>query len=176
MATSTTNLNLIKPADGEPVDVDTLNANSDTIDAQFGDNPFGHMGVDDGFQNIAAAAVINISNAQILKGGMTYDDAANALVVPKAGRYRIAVRGYGSGGGVGSWYDISARKNTVGIAGALVRIFQGGATDFFDYVECQVTLAVGDKIQLYGDSTAGSTWGTDGYNGTYLEVEYKGDV
>lgn len=140
--------------------------------------PFGHMGKTDGFQDINPAAVVTMAAAQILRGGITFDNATDSLVIPKDGLYRVAVKGYYSGGTVPSRAEMLARKvtGTVSLYGSRVSVSKPDSSDYYDYSEGVHELNAGDKIQIYasGSSTAGSAWGTDGYNGVYLEVEWKG--
>lgn len=144
--------------------------------------PFGHMGRTAGFQTIASAtngAYIQMDAAQDLAGGMTFDNATDALVVPIAGRYRILIRGYFTGG---SAYDCFAQatvnstatpptpSDTLG-TGAL--LYKQSTGDIMVHGQASARLAAGDKVRLW-QSTLQNAWGTTGYNGAWLEVEYVG--
>lgn len=143
--------------------------------------PFGHIGRALGFQTGTSETVDNIAivAAQKLRGGMTFDIATNALVIPKDGLYMIRIRPYFTGatsnicivrplitGGPGEpieasglWW--SSPKTT-------------GYSDLHDTVEREVPLKAGQKVQL-GFLTTLSIWGTNGYNGAWLEAKYIGE-
>lgn len=136
--------------------------------------PFGHMGRTQGFAGATSGgSVVVMAAAQDLRGGMTFDLASSSLVLPKSGLYRVTVRPYISGG---ASYAASgkAQRNLADISGSVTQAWKA---DSADYVWCSsVTkpMNAGDKINLIVGSAGGvgSYWGTDGYNGASLEVEF----
>lgn len=131
---------------------------------------FGHMGRTAGFQTINPATKVIMDAAQILAGGVTFDNANDALVVPSAGNYRVTVQGMFSG----ATTNLNLMKAQVN--GSDVVLSTGPKPDGNDqryFASGIVTLAANDKVTLIGLSTA-STWGTSGYDGVYLEVELVG--
>jgi hypothetical protein len=135
--------------------------------------PFGHMGKTNGFQTISTSATVVMNAAQELVGGVTYNNTNNALVVPVAGRYQVTVCFYTSGG-VG--YGTGAiMKNGVS-TGIVARVQQtSGANDMASSMTGQVPLAAGDQLSIVGGFPF-NTYGSTGYNGTYLEAEFQGPV
>lgn len=140
--------------------------------------PFGHIGRTAGFQAISGNGSYPTMVSQILKGGMTF--SSNGLVVPKNGLYQLTLKGYFTGGGtyscemaatinsaivpVGGGDSFNALGNLVG--------WKGGAQDYSFWSVGHRQLTAGDTIRLWMKSPADSTWGTNGYNGSYLEVRY----
>lgn len=141
---------------------------------------FGHVGSVDGFQPISGGvgAYTVFSAAQELQGGMTFDNASDALVVPIAGLYEIHVKGYATGG---SNYMGSAEATVNSTAlppgtsglGAITSFYKWDAGDYIAHGYVRRRLAALDKVRLWQGSP-GSTWGSNGYNGGYLEVLYVG--
>lgn len=129
--------------------------------------PFAHMGKTDGFTP-GNANPVSMAAAQILRGGVTFDNAADALVIQRAGLYSMRAKAYFSGGATGlcTVVILINGANSGGIA-------QWNKVQVDEIGHCQITrpLAVGDKISLQTTSPA-SVYGADGYNGTWLEVEY----
>lgn len=138
---------------------------------------FGHAGKTNGFQAITAAdSSFVITTAQILKGGMQFDSAfGGRLVVPVAGTYRVNAQYYYSGSSNITCFG-NVYKNG---AGTLMPARHMGwkAGDGSDHCASAVgfvQLAAGDKIGIGGNSSA-NAWGSDGFNGCYIEVELVGD-
>jgi len=129
--------------------------------------PFGHAGKTNGFT--VAATPVPLA-AQVLRGGMTFDAVNNALVIPIAGSYRITAKLYSSGGQTGLC-SISARVNA-GSTGAGAQ-WTKTAVDEFQSGAIVRPFSAGDKIDMTVTSPA-DVYGSDGYNGTFLEVEYVG--
>lgn len=137
--------------------------------------PFGHMGASNGFQAVSGAGtIVAMSAAQELAGGMTFDNAADSLVVPKAGLYRITCRGYLSGS-AGYIATIKAQKNLTDIAGTYGASWKADSSDYIVVTTVTRRLAAGDKINLIAGSgnSAGSSYGIDGYNGSALELSWE---
>lgn len=131
---------------------------------------FGHMGRTGGFQTIGKNwTEVQMDTAQILSGGVTKN--GNSLVAPVAGLYRITGRGYTSGGGGGD----------DGIAGVFINgslRFHAGTgkttgNDVTAMVQAVERLNAGDKVSLW--QLYQSAYGTNGYNGSYLELERLAD-
>lgn len=138
------------------------------------DVPYGHAGRTAGFQTIGAADVaVGLDVAQRLAGGMTFETAASGrFVIPKSGQYWIITRIYATGG-TGYASRGGAYVNSVKIAGSDVKFWKGDASDFYNFGISRFYFNAGDKVGLGMDSPAGaSTWGTDGYNGSWLELWY----
>lgn len=151
---------------------------ADTIDGYLGDifqAPFGHLGKTNGFQSLATPAKVTFTAAQILRGGMTFDDAADALVLPVAGLYRLTCRGYASGSTAvrNRFYLIKNGVTTDPVAGADMTFDKGTSDDFAQSCTGSAIFAAGDKIAMFASSPV-STWGTSGYNGAFIEAEYVG--
>lgn len=138
--------------------------------------PLGHMGKTGGFQggNSAPGTTITMTQAQVLKGGMTFDDASDALVVPKDGLYRVTVQGMFSGAASGSNIAIAQFKRGAAAAADIGSPAAGPKPDSADVrytATSMVPLLAGDKVSLL-QKTAVSSWGTNGYDGSYLELAY----
>lgn len=153
----------------------------DAIDADVHDilyAPFGHMGKTNGFQSLATPAKVVFTQAQILRGGMTFDDAADALVLPVAGLYRLTCRALVSGG-VAARNRFYLIKNGVvadPVAGADMTFDkESSAADYAQSCTGTAIFAAGDKIGMYASSPA-QTWGTSGWNGAFVEAEFVGPV
>lgn len=144
--------------------------------------PYGHMGKTNGFQQLSGSgAIVIMDAAQELRGGMTFDNATDSLVIPVTGRYRAHVRGYFSGttsglnvarlflNGVAA--DSTVRGGVLDKVGCQAVKTDSG--DIYHGNSAVVPLTVGDKVAL-GMYSGVSAWGTNGYNGSYLEIEYVG--
>lgn len=182
MSGVTDNYGLILPAAGEPYDVGVTNANNIAVDAEIkklNDNkiPFGHMGRTNAFQNLAGAgaATVIMDAAQILFGGMTFSNADDALVVPKAGWYRVYIKAFFTG--AANETNVAGIKvNGTAVNGphqaSSLQVNKQGGGDVFPHSSGMVQFAAGDKVALYHTSNV-STWGTNGYDGAWLELEFK---
>lgn len=148
-----------------------------TVDAAIAglpDIPTGHAGRTAGFEAISAVngAYVTLAS-QDLTGGMTF--ASNGLVVPRTGRYRITSKIYLTGG-AGYTGSFGAVINSTALpaptpSAGLGLVHKPDALDYTYWSEVTRSLTVGDTVRLWA-SSVGSTWGTDGYNGSYLELEY----
>lgn len=139
--------------------------------------PAGHMGKTGGFQagsgNLTGVTQV-MAQAQLLKGGVTYDNTNNALVIPKDGTYRITVQGMTSG--ATSATNITKAQVRRGTAnpvdiGAPATGPKPDNQDVRYSATSMVPLLAGDKISLLQASNA-SSWGTTGYDGSYVEVDW----
>ena len=138
--------------------------------------PFGHMGRTASFGNASANGTIVVMDAaQDLKGGMTFDNATDSLVIPLTGMYRVTVKPYLSGGSGYSGFA-KAQRNLTDISGSFTNLWKANNADYMWTAYTVKGYNAGDKINLIvgSEAGAGSFWGTDGYNGCYLEVEYVG--
>lgn len=147
--------------------------------------PFGHAGRSMGFQagagNSTDAKVV--ITPQKLRGGMTFNQDNFALVVPRAGYYNVRVRAYFSGTnsdvclikprfknlGAGVSEPAEASGNWASINKTT------GAADIHYTVDRDIPLPAGAHIEHWFMSNQ-STWGTDGYNGTWIEARYIGPL
>lgn len=147
--------------------------------------PFGHVGCTDGFQAIGASlsngAYVVFSAAQELVGGMTFSNANDALVVPIAGRYLITGKWYATGGSLYQVIgDVTINNNAIppaagNRAGCQTTFWKQDSGDYVGGISVVRRLAAGDNLRLWmALGAAASTYGTTGYNGSYLEALYVG--
>jgi hypothetical protein len=180
---------LLKPDPNEFYDVTVLNNNFDKIDAAIGapsggggggfapgTKPFGHMGRTQGFQAVSNTnnSIIGFTAAQILHGGVTFDAANNALIVPISGYYRVNIKGYASGGTAPYMMTFLAYRNGASLSEHFT-VSKPDGNDMCSSASGIVSLNAGDKITEYcaSNPAAGSnTWGTNGFNGTFIEIEW----
>lgn len=140
---------------------------------------FGHMGMTGGFQNVSSPdwTTLKIDAAQELVGGVAFDAAAKALVAPTAGRYQIVARFYATGTGGGNAASGQVLLNRSGansvLDGSYTNFWKGSNLDFTNISTMTRLLQAGDKISMQM-IYASSTWGTTGYNGSWLELLYIG--
>ncbi|ALY09277.1 hypothetical protein FDG92_gp05 [Arthrobacter phage Jasmine] len=180
MPTPTPNLLLQKAAAGENYDLDLTNENLDKIDAAVGnrlrlDDPFGHIGRTAGFQTINGVDVgVIITAAQELRGMVFETSSAGRLVIPKTGKYEIRTKIYATGGAAAK-FGGGAFVNSVPIVGTTSVSWKGDTNDYITHTTVTYDLNENDRIGL-GMTFTSSTWGTDGYNGSWLEVKYVGEV
>ena len=152
---------------------------ADAVDGDVQDilyAPFGHMGKTNGFQSLATPAKVVFTQAQILRGGVTFDDAADALVLPVAGLYRLTCRALVSGGAAARnrFYLIKNGVVADPVAGVDMTFDkESSAADYAQSCSGSAIFAAGDKIAMYASSPA-QTWGTSGWNGAFIEAEYVG--
>lgn len=138
--------------------------------------PFGHMGrIAGNFGLTTTGQTVPMEAAQELRGGMTFENATDSLVVPRSGIYRITMKLYATGAGSSLKHTMSAHKVSSGaISGAGLQCQKVDSGDWFTYGTVSMPLVANDKIFLSAavSTGTGNTWGTDGYNGTFLELEY----
>lgn len=137
--------------------------------------PFGHAGITSGFvTNSGANGIYPTLVAQILKSGMTF--SSNGLVVPEAGLYEINVKGYFSGGSA-YMAQVAATINGTALPPGTTQAFgavltwKGDTNDFAAFGSGRRQLNAGDVVRLWTKGGA-STWGSTGWDGTYLEVQF----
>lgn len=140
-------------------------------------NPMGHAGVTTGFQLVSTGITVNLASAQLLRGGMTFQSASNSLIMPYTGLYRFNVRVLCSSGQAGYTNYVQLRKNTAA-TGIYMEQYKPTVRDDTITLGGILPLAAGDAMSLYietdTDHALANTWGTDGYNGTYIECEMIG--
>lgn len=139
--------------------------------------PFGHMGRTAGFMALSTTtATVVMDAAQELRGGMTFDNANDALVIPQSGLYTITMKLYTSGGSSGVKHTMTLTKLVGGaVSGVGIQIYKADTADWYGTTCMTVPLLANDKLYLSAAVVSGTsnTWGTDGYNGTFLEAEFK---
>ena len=136
--------------------------------------PRGHAGRTAGFQTIGGTDVAITLDAAQIATGMTFETTSGGrFVAPITGLYRIHAQVYFTGG---SAYQAQAAifKNAskTGMGGKIYT-WKADASDYISSCSTFAQLTAGDRIGLGATSTA-STWGTDGFNGSYLEMELVG--
>lgn len=124
---------------------------------------FGHAGKTAGFQNMSGGQVATIE-LQDAAGGVTLTE--NSLVIPVTGRYQVNARFYYSGGGGGT---VRGDLQVNGTTRAQSQSFKEGGQDTTVQLSQIMLLAAGDRLRMWSNY-GNSTWGTDGYNGTYIEA------
>jgi hypothetical protein len=144
-------------------------------------HPFGHMGRTAGFQSLSGNTKIQMSAAQVLRGGMTFDNANDALVVPVTGYYRCSAQLYVSGGGVTGTATGTLLINGATNPGPIVRVAKTDVQDAAGLLQCVLALNAGDSVAMVASpypAGAGSitAWGTTGYGGCFVEVDYFGPI
>lgn len=144
----------------------------------MGNAPFGHLGRTSGSQSTNTTAVtVQMDAAQELRGGMTFDNATDSLVIPLTGLYRVTVKLYTTGSATGKHTCSISKVGSGGatIPGCAVQVNKSDTTDWFGDTTVTTPLTAGDKLYMAAASTSASnTWGTNGYDGTFLEVQYVG--
>lgn len=138
--------------------------------------PMAHVGCTDAFQYINAGVTVNFTSAQILRGGITFNPTTDAIIIPFTGLYRFAFRILASGGSGYTQYAY-LRRNTVN-TGIYTYMEKPSVADYTNHVTGIMPLTAGDAMTIYIATNNGNaqanTWGTDGYNGTYFEMEMIG--
>jgi hypothetical protein len=137
---------------------------------------FGHMGQTSGFVDASSEMDIPFSAAQSLRGGMTFNNTNDALVVPRDGLYQVTGQVYASGGDTGPCNGYPIANEGV-LLGSVTRLWKEAvATDQCSSFVGTHYLHAGDSITLRVDFADGIyTWGTTGYNGSFLELFLLGD-
>lgn len=136
--------------------------------------PFGHLGMDknvvyflgNGIKTPPMPAV-----AQILLGGM--QSANGRLIVPESGYYRLSSFFYWTSGNPGQWYSGYITIADIGIITGGAAGYQGTSSDITSYQSVVRYLEAGAQVYLQAQGTGGNThtFGSNGFDGTYLEVE-----
>lgn len=155
-------------------DVASITARLNALEAI---KPFGHMGKTNAFQSVGSpASRVSMDAAQILRGGMTFNDTDDALVIPVTGNYVVRIKAFFSGGTTGlNQAGLIINGTTPG--GAIQAANLAGSkmdgNDVMLHSSANMAFIAGDKVGVWAYSGA-SVWGTNGYDGTFLEIEWAG--
>lgn len=152
----------------------------DKWDDKVGVEPYGHMGKTSGFQTIGSSSVrLTFDSAQELRGGFTFDNANDALIVPTSGRYRAHIKCVFSGGGGQGLNVLSLLINGAAATGVFnkphVAVSKMDGNDIAVHGFGTIPLNKNDKVALSAQSGA-NAWGDNGYNGAYIELEWVGGL
>lgn len=159
-------------AEAVDADVETIH---DRVTFLESINPLGHMGRTAAFQTVSTNTRVAMDSAQLLRGGMTFDTAADALVVPLAGYYYVSIHLYASGP-PGYFFRGQVSKNAgLSYLGPKVSFWKEDSNDYFQSGASLVLLAAGDKLSMVVNGT-GNVWGSNGFDGCFIEAEYRGPV
>lgn len=130
--------------------------------------PFGHAGITGGFLG-GSQNPVNIASV-VIRGGVTFDSVNKALVAPVTGWYDVRVKAYFSGGQTGLAM-VQALVNGGGGKGPAIQ-WTKTQVDEFQGSSAIILLNANDKISLMSTGPS-SIYGSDGYNGTWVQIEYK---
>lgn len=141
--------------------------------------PFVHAGMTGAFQVLTGNVVrdILIAQAQVLRGGMVFNPSganSHQVIVPDAGMYRLTAQFYWTGGANGAWFGGYLHVDDPVSALLFASGWKGNENDVTSFVSAVRYLEAGSVITIKAQTRGSgnmSTWGTDGYNGTFLEVE-----
>ena len=133
----------------------------------------GHMGKTDGNQVISGTTAVAFNGAQVLRGGVTFSDAQESLLIPNTGLYRVTVGARFGGSGTGMCIA-EVWKNANVNTGLQTRGYKDAAGEPFPSVSGTIQLTAGDNLFVVVYGPAQYVYGANGYNGTFLEVEYVG--
>lgn len=139
------------------------------------DVPFGHAGRAAGFQTgLSGGGYVGLAS-QELAGGMTFEAANNALVVPLAGRYLVVLKSYFSGttGLCEARVTINDTANPPGAYAVNTTFDKTSTQDDARGVTATYMLTAGAKLRFWAKTPA-SVWGTSGYDGAFIEARYLG--
>ncbi|GJF04965.1 hypothetical protein [Pseudonocardia sp. D17] len=141
--------------------------------------PFAHAGITTGFVGVPANGLYCPLTLQDSAGGMTFNAGSSSLTVPIAGRYRLTCKAYATGSTVYQFFgDVTINDAAVPPAtsgfGPNVSFWKQDSADYFAVGSCERRLNAGDVLRLYvrGGGGAASTYGSTGYNGSWLEALY----
>ena len=142
------------------------------VDRRAGANlPFGHAGCIAGFQTIAGSNVAVTIAQQVLRGGMEFETTSGGrFIIPRDGLYAVRIKAYAT---ESSGYDFmfDAYKNSVPLRGNEIFDYKNTTSDYKQHSICTYPFVTGDKIGL-GATTPNKTWGTTGYDGAFLEIQF----
>lgn len=128
---------------------------------------------------LTGTAVTVAMDASRVAGGMTFDNANDALVLNRSGYYDLRGRGYATGStGYSSSYRIvrvraatADREIVISTVGRKV-----DATDETVLAIDTLPLQTGDKLFLRVIQNGGAYYGIDEVNGVYLSARYVGPL
>lgn len=141
-----------------------------------GERPFGHMGRNNSFQSLGGVTTtVIMSAAQELRGGFTFDNANDALVIPFAGLYDVHIKAFFTGATTGlnqSGIYVNGSLPSGQYQGLTGQSNKMDSSDITYHTMSTVSFSAGDKVALWHQSSV-STWGTNGYDGAYLQIKYS---
>lgn len=133
---------------------------------------FAHRGKSGAFQAAGTTAREDVlAVSQIRRGGGT-DSGVGGMAVPTGGYYRLVHNTYYSGGGALAWV-----ASSVAINGTRIKDQQMYFSGSDNQVGSTVVypLKTGDIVSLWAVAAGNTnTYGSDGFNGAYVEYEYLG--
>lgn len=133
----------------------------------------GHMGKTDGNQVISGTTAVAFNGPQILRGGVVFSDAQESLLIPHTGLYRVSIGARFGGTGTGICVG-ELWKNASVDTGVQVRAYKDDAGEPFPTVSTTKQFTAGDNLYLVVYGPAQYVYGTNGYNGAFVEIEYVG--
>lgn len=144
-----------------------------------GQLPYGHMGRTAGFISLGGAiTTIPMDVVQELRGGMLFDNPNDALIPPLTGRYHVHLKGFFSGAAAGV-NQTGIKVNGATPNGINQKVISAASkmdgNDIFVHSSGTIPLNAGDKVSMYEYSSV-SAWGTNGYDGAFLELSYVGTL
>lgn len=95
---------------------------------------------------------------------------SNALIVPKAGRYTLTAKAYVTGG---TGYNSFGRLRVDGTQVEQAVTWKHNTDDYSYFLTRTMLLSAGAQVTMSMGN--GSTWGTSGYNGSWIEVLWVAD-
>lgn len=138
--------------------------------------PLGHVGQTGGATLLGAGRFVPFDTAQYLRGGVTFDNGADALIIPTTGLYRFNARCHFSGGSGYTGFG-QLRKNAVA-TGIYTPVYKPDVWDQAGNAIGILQLNAGDSMTIWmetsNNNASAATWGTNGHNGTFLEMEMIG--
>lgn len=140
--------------------------------------PFGHCGATGSTSLTSSVGVIAVTAAQVLRGGMTYNNSNQGLVVPIQGLYRVNATARFTGG-TGSNVVMELYQNSNVPTGLSVRVNKGVGTDTTGSTSGVISLNAGDHVYMVAYTGAGggteTAYGASGgYSGCFFELQYVG--
>lgn len=136
--------------------------------------PYGHAGRTGGFQALSGLQTVQMDMAENLKGGVTFDNAADCLVVGVAGYYTAMAQGYFSGTVAGG--DIALMQKIRASNGSVKQLCRGSVPPISSDTCVNLVKVewfdVGDKLRLDCQTGGQQVWGTDGTNGCWIELAW----
>lgn len=136
---------------------------------------FAHRGRTAGFQLMSTPSTpteVICPASQVRRGGMI-DSGNGSVVVPIGGHYRITGRVYFSGHGANGNAVIALRVNGLGVLDSPT--YMAASIDQVSAFAVSTPIQAGQLVTLLGyASQSTNMYGTTGYNGSFIEVEYVG--
>lgn len=139
--------------------------------------PFVHAGLASGFVAVGTGIITPIAAQENTHPSTYFTVANNAITIVKAGRYRISQKLLATGGsGYQAVQSVTLNSTAAGTQSntvSNVMLWKGDLGDYGAGSTVTRRFNAGDALRLYisHSNNANSTWGNDGYQGAYLEVE-----